>query len=88
MMGFLPPIKRSWLRALFKRPEERKPALTASKLVKVCDLAKLTCLVLGGRKESRKLSEISYIRPLSQDHHPSIHRLLNLLDSDPRSLDP
>lgn len=39
------------------RPEERKPKLTSSKEVSVCDRAKLTCLVLKevvGKKRDRE----------------------------------
>lgn len=57
IMGFLPPINLSWLRAVFKRPEDRNPAFTLSKLVSVCDLAKLTCLVLHRGVVERRFLE-------------------------------
>lgn len=42
---FLPPIKRSWLFAVFKRVAERLTH-TSSNDVNVCERAKLTCFVL------------------------------------------
>jgi len=72
IMGFLPPINRSWLRAVFIRPEDRNPAFTLSKLVSVWDLAKLTCFVLD-----RGICErLDFWRGLSGEDLPHISALL------------
>lgn len=71
IMGFLPPINLSWLRAVFKRPEDRNPAFTLSKLVSVCDLAKLTCLVLHRGVVKRRFFRGDYPKDL-----PDISALL------------
>lgn len=48
--AFLPPIKRSWLFAVFNRVDDRRTH-TSSNEVKVCERAKLTCFVLSARKK-------------------------------------